>query len=90
MKDLDEQRIVAAAIKQGEMVCFVPQPGRHHDVIRAMARAGIPIPIVGEQGFVTDEGQFVSRRLARGIAEMASQIVNKNGNPEELYSEDVW
>lgn len=90
MKGWGEQRIVAAAIKQDGMVCFVPQPGRHHDVIRAMARAGIPIPIKGEQGFVTDEGQFVSRRLARGIAEMASQIVNKNGNPEELYSEDVW
>lgn len=93
------KRIVAAAIKQNGMVCSVPRPGRHHDVIRAMAAAGIPIPIVGEQGFVTSDGDFVGRREARQIAERAAQIIagriDADGVPYTadhplLFSEDVW
>ena len=89
MKPYDEQRIVAAAIKHGELVCFVPRPGRHHDVIRKMAAAGFPIPITGIQDFVTDEGQFVERRVALGIAEIAGQLLPDKGNGE-LFSEDIW
>jgi hypothetical protein len=86
----DEGYIVAAAIKQGNMICSVPKPGRHHDVIRGMARAGIPIPIDGEQGFLTSEGLFVGRKLAKDIALMAGQILSKNGDQRQLFSEDVW
>jgi len=86
----DEGYIVAAAIKQGNMICSVPKPGRHHDVIREMARAGIPIPIDGEQGFLTSEGLFVGRRLAKDIALMAGQVLSGRGGVRELFSEDVW
>lgn len=86
----DEGYIVAAAIRQGSMVCSVPKPGRHHDVIREMARAGIPIPINGEQGFLTSEGQFVGRKQAKHIATLAGQILSKHGNANQLFSEDVW
>lgn len=86
----DEGYIVAAAIKQGNMVCSVPKPGRHHDVIREMARSGVPIPIVGEQGFLTSEGHFVGRKKAKDIATLAGQILAKHGNHEQLFSEDVW
>lgn len=82
--------IVAAAIKQGSMVCSVPKPGRHHDVIREMAKSGIPIPITGEQGFLTSEGIFVNRYQAKDIARMAGQILAKHGNLDQLFSEDVW
>lgn len=82
--------IVAAAIKQGNMVCSVPKPGRHHDVIREMARSGIPIPIVGEQGFLTSDGRFVNRYEAKDIANLAGQILAKHGNLAQLFSEDVW
>lgn len=85
----DEGYIVAAAIKQGNMICSVPKPGRHHDVIREMARAGIPIPIDGEQGFLTSEGLFVGRKLAKDIALMAGQVLS-NSSPTQLFSEDVW
>lgn len=97
--ELRTRRIVAAAIKHGKMVCFVPRPGRHGDVIRAMATAGIPIPINGAQGFVTSDGLFVDRKRARLIAAHAEQIikscVGRDGVPfqrehEELFSEDVW
>jgi len=93
------KEIVAAAIKHGEMVCFVPRPGRHHDIMRAMARAGLPIPITGRQGFVTSEGKFVNRTEARQIAEKAAQLIagrrDAKGVPyvfehPELFSEDVW
>lgn len=86
----DKGYIVAAAIKQGNMVCSVPKPGRHHDVIREMARSGVPIPIDGQQGFLTSEGAFVNRYEARDIARMAGQILTKYGNPDQLFSEDVW
>jgi hypothetical protein len=89
MKPFDEQKIVAAAIEFRGVVCFVPRPGRHSDVIRKMARMGVPIPINGREGFVTDEGQFVERRVALGIAEIAGQLLPGKGHGE-LFSEDVW
>lgn len=81
--------IVAAAIRQGKMVCFVERPGRHHDVIRQMATAGIPIPINGEQGFITNEGVFVGRRLAKLIANRSGQLLAPRDS-DQLFSEDVW
>lgn len=80
--------IVAAAIRQGELVCSVPRPGRHHDVIRAMVGAGVPTPIVGEQGFVTNEGRFVGRAEARRIAVAAGQ--GTPAHDRHLFSEDLW
>ena len=90
-------RIVAAAINQNGLVFHMPAPARHRDVIREMARCGIPIPIVGEQGFVTDEGKFVNRTDAHMIAEAAGQLIPRkdSGVPfvaqhSHLFSEDVW
>lgn len=91
--ELRTRRIVAAAIKEGKMICSVPRPGRHGDVIRAMATAGIPTPINGEQGFLTSDGLFVDRRHARKIAVFAQQIIRRieaGGIHEELFSEDLW
>lgn len=91
--------IVAAAIKEGGGVCSVSRPGRHGDVIRQMATVGIPIPIVGQQGFLTSDGLFVDRITARKIAAEAGQIIKScvgtDGVPftrehVELFSEDVW
>jgi len=82
--------IVAAAIWHKGIVCSVPRPGRHHNVIREMARAGVPIPITGEQGFLTSDGLFVSRRLAMGIAEDAGQLIRDTRGSDQLFSEDVW
>lgn len=84
------EHIVAAAIKQGEMVCFVPRPGRHSDVIRQMAFAGIPIPIGGEQGFVTSSGRFVDRLFGKNIARGAGQVLRDTGPKRLLFSEDMW
>lgn len=82
--------IVAAAIKEGKMVCSVPRPGRHGDVMREMAGAGVPIPINGEQGFLTSDGLFVRREFAKAIAMAAGQILPGRGSHRELFSEDLW
>lgn len=84
------ETIVAAAVKEGDAVCSVERPGRHHNVMRAMAAAGIPIPIVGQQGFVTSTGRFVNRFEANDIARAAGQIIVKTGPAGELFSEDIW
>lgn len=84
------RHIVAAAIQQDGLVCSVRRPGRHHDVIRKMAAAGIPIPINGEQGFLTNDGLFVDRRRALMIAQSAKQIIRGRAAVVELFSEDVW
>lgn len=89
--------ITAAAIKHNDMICSVPRPGRHADVIREMARAGIPIPITGEQGFLTSDGLFVGRELAMLIAVRGEQVKPKTADGvsyrqehPQLFSEDLW
>jgi len=88
------QLIVAAAIKEGDLVRSVPRPGRHHTIIRAAMEAGLPTPITGEQGFLTSDGEFVGRKTAMRIALAAGQeIIRKeayayDGGP--LFSEDLW
>lgn len=43
-----------------------------------------------EQGFVTSHRRFVDRKEALSIALAAGQVVNKNGSPNQLYSEDLF
>lgn len=95
-----KETIVAAAIKIRDVVCLVPQPGRHHDVFYAMARAGFDERIGPEQqGFITNAGRFVGREEARKIATEADQLIKSDkddaGIPivrkhSQLFSEDVW
>lgn len=84
------ETIVAAAIKQGDFVASVPRPGRHHNIINALARAGVPIPIDGEQGFLTSSGRFVGRRVGKIVAQRAGQDPRDTGLPDMLFSEDLW
>jgi len=81
-------RIVAAAIRFGDVVCFVERPGRHHHVINALSQAGHPEPVVGEEGFVTDDGRFVDRVEGRNIVLATGQAVP--AHEHELFSEDLW
>lgn len=64
---------------------------RHFQIGQEMIRAGVcraPFPSGKAQGFVTNEGRFVSRQEARRIAKKAG-----HGNfmrPTMLFSEDLW
>ncbi len=83
------ERIECAAIKHFDGTEFsVPSPGRHNHVIAFMqGRYGEGHH---EQGFITSRGRFVDRREALVIASAAGQIRVKTGDPDVLYSEDVW
>jgi hypothetical protein len=76
-------------------------PGRHFHNIRAMhvsneANLGPTIKPgqnnVGEQGFLTNFGRWVSREEAFLIAQKAGQIIKKSDYPSSvtLYSECIW
>lgn len=95
--------IVAAAIKFGDLVCHVPKPGRHHNVLRAVKIFGPGSDASFEsevQGFLTDRGEFLGRRDAykhalecgqgtprRAAAIALGQVVYDG---MDLYSEDLW
>jgi len=84
------ERIAAAAIKRGDVVWQLPAPNRHHNVIHLMAESGLPTPISGVQGFVTDGGRFVDRVEGLQIAKDAGQIIRECGDTSQLYSENLW
>ena len=85
--------IKAAAIRNKEtgVVWSLPIPTRHHDLIQVCTDWNQSL---FEQGFITDDYQYVNRIEARKIAETACQIIPRysgllyKGN--SLFSEDVW
>lgn len=84
------ERIVAAAVIWNGLVISKRRPARHHDILQQLdKRLGI---IGGDyQGFLTDQGEFVSRDIALTIAEEAGQVVaGKTVHRDQLFSEDVW
>lgn len=85
------ERIMAAAIldHEGNPTWIFP-PARHPDIMRHMLNRGDPLPIVGEQGFMTTAHRFVGRKEARSIAEAAGQLLPTAMEHTSLFSEDVW
>ena len=92
--------IIASAIKIGDLVCFVPAPGRHKDVVSRLksvfekdaqrSRLGHAQQV---DGFLTDQGQFLSRFDAFIHAQQCGQLLfaRPNATPQAgLYSEDLW
>lgn len=87
----DDVAVYAVAIRnRAGRVFALPQPYRHHDVIRHMANLGEPVPVTGEQGFLVGGRGFADRTEARQFAEKAGQILEGRGCLPELYSEDLW
>lgn len=69
------------------------QPARHHNLLRLLHDMGLHCPNPEDQGFALDDGSFVNRRQAWGIARENGQLrPRKPGgyNGPELYSEDLW
>lgn len=81
-------RITAAAIKHGGKVY---QGLRHCDIIKDIVKAtGCKrVMRTSEQGFVTIEGDFVSREKARELV-LASGQETKRPVGRILFSEDLW
>lgn len=83
-------RIERAAIRHDGRVYTFSLYGRHGDVIRKMALAGLKSVDMHEQGFTTSDGDFVDRIEALKIANAAGQIKVKTGSPNILFTEDLW
>lgn len=88
----NREEIACVAIKYPDIgVLALPAPARHHHVMWARlfvdgkATKGPAI-----QGFLTTHKRFVNRAQALKIATKRGQIETKHGNPNELYSEDMW
>lgn len=78
--------IKCAAVKQdGKM-----WTGRNHaEIIFAMHKQGCPRVTSAQQGFVTEAGEFLSRKEAYERAIACEQIVDMPGSNRTLISEDL-
>lgn len=83
--------IVAAALKlpRGTIWSWINK--RHGDLIHEMTEYGESVGDIAnaEQGFMTDQQEFVGRVEARVIAKAAGQMIRET-HPTELFSEDLW
>lgn len=85
-------KIVAVAIRDTDGTIYtLPQPARHHHVIRMMVEEhNRPTPIIGEQGFLDESGRFLNRKQALYTANKNNQVIEKHPPVNLLLSEDVW
>ena len=93
------ERIDCAAIRWRGETFYVPQPGRHHDVIAAMTALGHGQEAMFDQGFTTTSGRFVDRKEAMKIARAAGQLIPdlapdgvtiRRQFTDKLFSEDIF
>ena len=80
--------IAYCAVQHEGRVYSMPRPCRHHHIIHANS-----LPPSAIQGFVSVEGEFLTRAEAFHVAKAAGQL--KARGPGEysgalLFSEDVW
>lgn len=89
-----EERIVAAAIRHGELTISAPPPARHHTLMHPFYDLTLKRITPQNQGFLTNTGRYVGREEAMEIALAASQIDPENrgsgSNSADLFSEDLW
>jgi hypothetical protein len=88
------KKIIGVAIKYTDIdgFCSLKAPNRHHDVIKWMYDyEGCQAPITGEQGFIDEDHNFLSRTEALERAIKTNQIIPgtviRSGI---LFSEDLW
>lgn len=88
------ERILGPAIRHNGKVYSLPAPNRHHHVLHkhAVRRNGIIVSSIagGEQGFYTDQREFVNRFHAKVIARISEQNLRDTGQEDTLYTEDMW
>lgn len=82
--------IVASAIRGNGLVLTLPKPARHHDIIRAAIFAGVETLKGAEQGFLTSDGEFLTRKSALVHALACDQVRGGKTIGSVLTSEDLW
>lgn len=89
-----DERIIAAAVRVGKVTLSMPPPARHWTIVNTLCGT-LDMPEQTryarpeDQGFLTDQGRFVSRREAMCIALVARQL-KKPPMLQELFTEDLW
>lgn len=84
-------KIVAVAIRVGKMIVTIPAPARHHHVLHALWNINRNLLIKpSDQGFIDQNGKYLTRQEAWVVAKAVNQIVRVNGVEGTLYSEDLW
>jgi len=88
----DTENIIAAALILDGVVHSLSKPNRHHNIIHKLYEDnGRTKSICPEsQGFITSKDRYVDRAEGLKIAIAANQIIKKHGNPDMLFSEDMW
>ena len=93
--------ITHAAIKQGETIFALPKPSRHHNILWLMREYQWKYQSKPYgQGFLLENGEFVSREEGLKIAIESGQVdpnnpsknnqYRDNIHPTQLFSEDLW
>ncbi len=88
--------ITHVAIKQGEKVFSLPKPNRHHHILHSgmMGERTYDDEEKEIQGFVDDQGNFLTREEAFKIATESGQINRRKDlgtyDGPLLFSEDLW
>lgn len=85
------KHITHVAIKLNGIIHSLPKPNRHHHIIRQIyEETGKPVRGKDIQGFLDNEGNFLSRIEAMKVAVEANQILENSLVLSELYSENLW
>ena len=89
----EKRRITGVAVCREGKVYFLPEPARHSDVIQMLIKKRVMLPPVrqAEQGFVDQNGKFLTREDAAKLA-LANGQCKKLRCPSLgiLFSEDLW
>lgn len=81
--------IIAAAIRIGDVVAWVPRPGRHHNIVNTLGRLRPEAEHQMIQGFIDHRYHFMDRMAAGEHAINTGQIPELHW-PPNLYTEDLW
>lgn len=91
--------VKAAAIKQDGKVYYLPQPARHHHIISYISKyipgfrdssGKILRPVNGEQGFVDEKDNFLTRAEAGIEGIKCGQAKELKFSSKDAFSEDFW
>lgn len=87
----DPDKRVPAFVTQAAMLINgeVHVGERHGDIIHRLANEGFATPVQGDEGFVDEDGEFLTREEAAGRALHNGQIRELRWG-KQLYSEDLY
>jgi len=80
--------ITHVAININGMICSMPKPARHHDLLTRLE--GASKGHLHDQGFLRNGHHFLSRTQAKRYAVQCKQIKSADMICSTLTSEDLW